>query len=250
MRMAIPLRVPDLTSFVPADPVSIPHGFTRREDREIAGFFAATLAWGQRPVILRNTLRLLQPMEGDPLRYILDASPRELRPLRSFVHRTFNGTDAVAFVHCLRHVYRHHGGLEALFTPQPGDDTDTGIHISRARSRFFEAGAPARTYKHFADPAQGSAAKRINLFLRWMVRRDEYGIDFGIWSGLTPARLICPLDVHSARMARTHGLLHRKQNDWQAALELTRQLRLLDPVDPVKYDLILFGSGVDQKPKR
>ena len=227
--------------------MSIPHGFSQKEDREIAGFLAATLAWGQRTTILNSCARLLAPMEGSPYAFVLNATTNDLKPFRSFVHRTFNGEDAVAFLRCLQHVYRNHGGLENIFRPLPDDAPDTGAHISRARRLFFEPEHPARTEKHFADPARGSAAKRINMFLRWMVRRDQQGVDFGLWSQLTPDQLICPLDVHSGRVARRLGLLQRKQDDWLAAVELTQQLRKIDPSDPVKFDIALFGLGVFEK---
>jgi uncharacterized protein (TIGR02757 family) len=234
-------------AFVATDPVSIPHGFSQKEDREIAGFLSATLAWGQRTTILNSCARLLAPMEGSPYAFVRNATTNDLKPFRSFVHRTFNGEDAVAFLRGLQHVYRNHGGLENIFRPLPDDAPDTGAHISRARRLFFEPDHPARTEKHFADPARGSAAKRINMFLRWMVRRDQQGVDFGLWSQLTPDQLICPLDVHSGRVARRLGLLKRKQDDWLAAVELTQQLRKIDPSDPVKFDIALFGLGVFEK---
>ncbi len=237
-------RLYNTPEFVATDPVSIPHGYTRKEDREVAGFLAATLAWGQRVTILRNCQKLLQPMDGAPYEFVLHASTAELRPFHSFVHRTFNGQDAVCFLLALRHVYRHHGGLEQIFSPLPNDVPDSGSHITRARNRFFEIAHPARSEKHFANPARGSAAKRINMFLRWMVRHDEQGVDFGLWKNFPTHQLICPLDVHSGRVARKLGLLSRKQDDWTAAVELTQNLRRIDPIDPVRFDIALFGLGV------
>jgi uncharacterized protein (TIGR02757 family) len=232
-------------SFIPSDPVSIPHRFRGKEEREISGFLAATLAWGRRDIILKSCDRLLRLMEDAPYDFVMNASAADLKPLNTFVHRTFNGTDAVAFVKSLQHVYRNHGGLEAIFTPLPTDEPDTGAHITRARGIFFELKHPTRTEKHFADPSRGSAAKRINMFLRWMVRRDENGVDFGIWKSISPAQLICPLDVHSGRVARKLGLLTHKQNNWKGAVELTANLRELDTEDPVRFDYVLFGLGVD-----
>ncbi|MFM2208200.1 MAG: hypothetical protein RL213_2175, partial [Bacteroidota bacterium] len=233
-------------SFIPSDPVSIPHRFRGKEEREISGFLAATLAWGRRDIILKSCDRLLRLMEDSPYDFVMNASASDLKPLNSFVHRTFNGTDAVAFVKSLQHVYRNHGGLEAIFTPLPTDEPDTGAHITRARHKFFELKHPQRTEKHFADPSRGSAAKRINMFLRWMVRRDENGVDFGIWKSISPAQLICPLDVHSGRVAREFGLLTRQQNNWKGAVELTSNLRKIDPEDPVRFDYALFGMGVNE----
>lgn len=234
-------------AFVASDPVRVPQAFTGKEDREIAGFLAATLAWGQRTTILNSCTRLLALMDDAPYAFVRNASPADLKSFRTFVHRTFNGDDAVAFLKGLQHVYRNYGGLENIFRPLPEDAPDTGAHITRARRLFFEADHPARTEKHFADPARGSAAKRINMFLRWMVRRDQQGVDFGLWQQLTPDQLICPLDVHSGRVARKLGLLRRKQDDWTAAVELTQHLRRIDPTDPVKFDIALFGMGVFEK---
>jgi uncharacterized protein (TIGR02757 family) len=232
------------TFFIETDPISIPHRFTLKEDREIAGFLAATLAWGQRVTILKNTSRLLAWMDDSPYDFICHHTAASLKPFRKFVHRTFNGEDAIAFIKCLKHVYLKQGGLENVFAPHPEDVPDGGQHISRARKLFFEIPHPLRSEKHFADPNRGSAAKRINMFLRWMVRKDSRGIDFGIWSHFTPRELICPVDVHSGRVARSLGLLHRKQDDWKAAVELTKALRVIDATDPVRFDFALFGLGV------
>lgn len=233
-------------TFISTDPVSIPHRFSNKEDIEIAGFLAATIAWGQRPTIIRNALHLLQLMDDAPHDFVQHAGARELKRLDGFVHRTFNGTDARCFVTALRHIYKKHGGLEAAF--------QTGLKqgnmheaISYFRRCFFEPAHPARTEKHVSDPAQGSAAKRIHMYLRWMVRRDKRGVDFGLWKSISPALLCCPLDVHSARVARKLGLLQRTQNDRKAVEELTANLRLLDARDPVKYDFALFGLGVFEK---
>lgn len=234
-------------SFIHSDPVSIPHLFSLKEDIEIAGFLAATIAWGQRPVILKNASRLMEWMDNSPHDFILHFKSPDLRPFRKFVHRTFNGTDCVYFLRALQHIYKHHGGLEKLFTAGISKgDSDLLPAIVHARKTFFKLPHQQRTEKHFSDPASGAAAKRINMFLRWMVRKDDCGVDFGIWN-ISAALLSCPLDVHSARVARKLGLLTRKQNDWKAVEELTSSLRKLDPLDPVKYDIALFGLGVFEK---
>jgi uncharacterized protein (TIGR02757 family) len=231
-------------SFIELDPVSIPHLFTEKEDIEIAGFFAATIAWGQRPTIIRNAKKLMQWMDNAPHDFVLNFEEEDLKPFKSFVHRTFNGNDCIYFLKALQNIYRHHSGLSHLFTiSSPGGDDGIKKAIVFCRNKFFELPHMKRTEKHFSNPADGSACKRINMYLRWMVRKDKAGVDFGIWKQ-SPSLLVCPLDVHSGRIARKLGLLKRKQNDWKAALELTQNLRKFDPSDPVKYDLALFGLGV------
>lgn len=237
------------TDFIPTDPISIPHRYTRAEDIEISGLFSATLAWGQRPTMLRNARDLMARMDDAPYDYVLQASEGELERLEGFVHRTFNTVDATWFVLALRHIYVHEGGLQAVFARalQPAD-ADLGPGLMALHRLFFALpGAPARTRKHLPDVARGSAAKRLNMYLRWMVRNDRRGVDFGLWVHLSPALLLCPLDVHSGRVARSLGLLHRTQDDWRAVQELTTHLRLLDPTDPVKYDFALYGLGVFEK---
>lgn len=234
--------------FIATDPVSIPLLFTGKQDIEIAGFLAATIAWGQRPTILRNAQWLLRHMDFDPHAYLLHASEKELKQFESFVHRTFNGTDCRFFMKALRKIYLHFDSLEDLFLVQDDPtETDYSNNIVRWRKYFFKTDHEQRTEKHFADPSAGSAAKRINMFLRWMVRKDNCGVDPGIWKKTDPARLICPLDVHSGRVARKLGLLKRNANDWKAAAELTDELRKMDPADPVKYDFALFGLGVFER---
>jgi uncharacterized protein (TIGR02757 family) len=233
--------------FIESDPVSIPHLFSSRADIEISAFLTASIAWGQRPVILSNARKLMALMDHTPQDFILHASPAELNKTDQFVHRTFNGTDARYFILGLRRVYKHHGGPEAVFLnglkKHPGD---MGSAIHFFREVFFEGKTPGRTAKHVADPLTGSSAKRINMFLRWMVRSDDNGVVFGLWKAVSPALLMCPLDVHSGRIAREFGLLHRQQNDWKAVVELTESLRQFDMNDPVKYDFSLFGLGVNR----
>jgi len=231
--------------FIEDDPISIPHNFSKKEDIEISGFFAATIAWGNRKMILRNANRLIQLMDYAPYDFIINFTENDLKPFDSFVHRTFNGIDCKYFLKAMKHIYTEKGGLENHFTNKPGRDMKE--LISGFRTVFFEEEHPARTEKHVANPAKGSSAKRINMFLRWMVRNDGRGVDFGIWKSVKSSQLYCPLDVHSGNIARRLGLLTRKQNDWKAVAELTGNLRLFDRTDPVKYDFSLFGLGVNEK---
>ncbi len=234
------------------DPVSIPHLFSKREDIEISAFFASMFAWGRREVILRNMHRLLDCMDNTPHDFILNHSPRELIPLFDVRHRTFNPVDMAYVISSLRRIYIAYGTLELAFI-HPADHTpDMYEGLIRFNHIFFPADSdfPARTRKHIATPAHGSACKRLNMFLRWMVRPDpEYQIDFGLWKTIDPSLLYCPLDVHSSTVARHYGLLNRTQNDWRAVEELTLNLRLLHPADPIRYDIALFGLGVSRSLK-
>ena len=233
-------------AFIDEDPVAIPHLFSQRADIELAGFLTALIAWGRRSSILASARRLVEAMDMAPHAFVVEGGPEDWARLEGFVHRTFNYTDCLALLRALRRVYREHDSLEAIFAGgmSPGSP-DVGPAIRHARATLV-AGRdfPARTHKHLADPGRGSSAKRINMFLRWMVRRDRRGVDFGLWTRLDPAQLICPLDVHTGNVARALGLLERKQNDWRAALELTQNLRTFCPTDPVRYDFSLFGLGV------
>jgi len=234
------------SKFIDADPISIPHRYTTNNDREISGFLAATFAWGQRPVIIKNGLQFMHLMDDAPFEFVMNASAAELKRLQHFVHRTFNGTDAVYFIRGLRHIYSKYGGMEPLFTEALENGNSMGEAISTFRTAFFEYKVPGRTAKHVADPLAGSTAKRINMFLRWMVRNDKAGVDFGIWKSIPSSALMCPLDVHSGRIARSLGLLISNQNNWKAVEELTVALRTFDKQDPVKYDFALFGLGVNE----
>ncbi len=229
--------------FIGTDPVSIPHRFTRKEDIEISGFMTATLSWGNRRSILNDANRLMQMMDYAPGDFILGASEAELKPLGSFYHRTFNGDDCLFFIRSLKNIYLNHKGLEAVLTTEP--DLKTGI--SAFKKIFQETEHLTRSEKHIADPQNGSSAKRILMFLRWMVRNDGRGVDFGLWKNINPAQLFIPIDVHSGSIARDLGLLKRTTNDWKAVEELTAILRQLDPEDPVKYDFALFGLGVFER---
>lgn len=232
-------------SFIKDDPVSIPHLFHKKQDIEIAGFFAAIFSWGNRTTIINKSKELMQLMHMEPYNFIQHHSAKELQQLLTFKHRTFNTTDLLYFIAFLHHHYQTHKSLETAFT-QWGNTVEemlTGFH-----HYFFSlAYAPARSKKHIATPQKKSNCKRLNMFLRWMVRRDDMGVDFGLWKKIQPAQLICPVDVHVARVAKRFGLLRRKQIDWLAAVELTNYLSTLDATDPVKYDFALFGLGVMEK---
>jgi uncharacterized protein (TIGR02757 family) len=228
-------------SFIESDPISIPHLFSKKQDIEIAGFLTATISWGNRKSIIANARKLLLMMDDDPHNFITEASESDLFQFRKFVHRTFNGEDCVFFLQSLKNIYTKHESMEELFLP-----SDNGIShsIGNFRKEFLFTPHQKRSEKHIADPFSGSSSKRINMFLRWMVRNDSRGVDFGIWKQIDPSRLICPLDVHVGNVARKLGLLTRKGNDWKAAEELTANLRKFDPADPVKYDFALFGLGI------
>ena len=229
--------------FIASDPIQIPHQFSKKEDIEIAGFLAATIAWGNRKSIINNANKLMGLLDNSPYDFILNHTESDLEKLLPFVHRTFNGNDCVQFIKSLQHIYKNYNGLEAVFAKHAeGEFLQTSI--SGFKRVFFEIDHLKRTEKHVSDPLRKSAAKRINMFLRWMVRNDNTGVDFGIWKSLSSSQLSCPLDVHSGNVARKLGLLHRKQNDAKALLELDSSLRELDKRDPVKYDFALFGLGV------
>jgi uncharacterized protein (TIGR02757 family) len=239
-------------SFIPSDPISIPHLFTRRQDIEIAGLFAAVLAWGNRTTIIGKSKELLQRMDMAPYDFCLNHRAADLKRLLEFKHRTFNDTDLLYFIAFLHHHYHQHISLETAFIA-PEDAYPEISHPAEKRLTHFHRyffsleDAPERTRKHIATPERGSACKRLNMFLRWMVRKDKAGVDFGIWQQIPASELICPLDLHVARVARKLGILKRKNNDWIAALELTDALKKLNPVDPVQYDFALFSLGVIEK---
>ncbi|AUP77811.1 TIGR02757 family protein [Flavivirga eckloniae] len=229
--------------FIESDPIQIPHQFSKKEDIEISGFLTATIAWGNRKSIINNAKRLMGFLDGAPFDFVINHSEIDLEKLAPFVHRTFNGDDCIQFIKSLKHIYKNHGGLESVFSKHV-EAKSLQVSISKFKSIFFEIDHLQRTQKHISDPVKNSAAKRINMFLRWMVRNDNAGVDFGIWKSLSPSQLSCPLDVHSGNVARKLGLLQRKQNDAKALLELDTALRELDADDPVKYDFALFGLGV------
>lgn len=239
-------------SFIAKDPISIPHDFTHTPDIEIAGFFAAIFAWGNRQTIINKAQELMNLMDRAPYDFCLNHRDTDLKKLLSFKHRTFNATDLLYFIAFLKMHYSTHPSLETAFTKgMHKKDTTVENALKGFYHYFFSLpDIPDRTRKHIASPEKNSSCKRLNMFLRWMVRRDKSGVDFGIWNQIAPAQLVCPLDVHVARVARELGILHRQQNDWQAALELTAYLRTLNKADPVKYDFALFGTGVVEKKSR
>lgn len=229
--------------FIESDPIQVPHQFSKKEDIEIAGFLTATIAWGNRKSIINNANKMMVLLDHAPYEFITQHQDSDLEALQSFVHRTFNGDDFMQFIISLKHIYNNHNGLESVFAKHAAlNSLQQSIH--ELKKLFFEVPHLERTKKHVSDPLKNSAAKRINMFLRWMVRNDNAGVDFGIWNNLSPAQLSCPLDVHSGNVARQLGLLKRKQNDAKALAELDKALRKLDANDPVKYDFALFGLGV------
>lgn len=229
--------------FIDSDPIQIPHLFTQKEDAEIAGFLAATIAWGNRKMIINNANKMVALMGNSPYDFVMSHNNTHLESLSAFVHRTFNGADFATFIIALKHIYTHHQGLEGIFAKHQNENSLQPA-ITAFKKIFFEIPHLQRTQKHVSNPMVGSAAKRINMFLRWMVRNDNAGVDLGLWKQIPAAALSCPLDVHSGNVARKLGLLNRKQNDAKALAELDTQLRLLDATDPVKYDFALFGLGV------
>jgi len=229
--------------FIKNDPIQIPHRFTKKQDVEISALFAALLAWGQRPTIIKKCNELLQRMDDAPHQFVTQHQDEDLKKLLGFCHRTFCDTDLLYFVEFLRTWYQQHDTLETAFLVGHNQRE----RLTNFHQRFFSLpDAPQRTRKHVATPARKSACKRVNMYLRWLVRHDDRGVDFGLWRRLSPAELIMPIDVHVERQARPLGLLSRKLVDWEAAEELTANLRLLDLTDPVKYDFALFGAGVDK----
>ena len=238
-------------SFIEKDPICIPHLFEKQQDIEIAAFFAAIFAWGNRTTIINKSKELMQKMDNTPHVFCLTHQPGDLKKLFGFKHRTFNDTDLLYCIAFLKAHYQNSDSLETAFFK----NYQTGKRIKNIeealqnfQSYFMSLeDAPQRTRKHISSPAAGSTCKRLNMFLRWMIRKDHTGVDFGIWKSITPSELIIPIDVHVARIARTLGILNRPQTDWQAALELTNYCRTLDSKDPVKYDFALFSLGVIEK---
>jgi uncharacterized protein (TIGR02757 family) len=236
-------------SFIERDPISIPHQFSRKQDIELMGFWAAVLAWGQRPVILKKANELVTLMDGDPYEFIRNHQESDLKRFLTFKHRTFNATDALYFLHFFRQYYQENDSLEDAFlgnsTGEPLPTVEQGLVAFHDRFCGLTDFFPERTRKHIATPARNSTCKRLLMFLRWMVRNDDRGVDFGIWKQIRPDQLVMPIDVHVNRVARQLKLINRPQTDWKAALELTETLRQFDPADPVRYDFALFGLGVE-----
>jgi uncharacterized protein (TIGR02757 family) len=236
-------------SFIQNDPISIPHLFTKKQDIEIAGFFAAIFSWGNRTTIISKSKELLQLMDNAPYDFCMNRDYGRLKRLTGFKHRTFNATDLLYFVEFLNFHYSKHDSLETAFTMGMNKkDKTVESGLNGFYHYFFSLpDIPERTRKHIASPEKNSSCKRLNMFLRWMVRSDDKGVDFGIWKNISPTRLICPVDVHVARVAQQLQILHHTKTNWQTALELTAYLRTLDMADPVKYDFALFGTGVMER---
>ena len=231
--------------FIPLDPISIPHKFNKLQDIEISGFWVAMLSWGQRKTIINKGHELMNLMDNSPYDFVMNCSDNDLKRLTRFKHRTFNSTDTLYFVDFFKSFYKVHNSLEQAFLPNGNSANDIKSSLSYFHKQFFESDhAPDRTKKHVATPDRNSACKRINMFLRWMVRKDDCGVDFGIWKKIRTRDLICPCDVHVERTARQLGLINRKQTDWKMACELTESLKQFDREDPVKYDFALFGLSV------
>jgi uncharacterized protein (TIGR02757 family) len=235
----------DQPRFIQDDPVSIPHLFKRKQDIEIAGFFAAIFSWGNRKTIIKKSIELMRLMDNAPYEFCINNTDEDLKGLLNFSHRTFNSTDLLYFISFFHFHYKHSETLETAFTR--GGKTVEEMLIGFHRYFFSLEFVPARTMKHIATPERNSSCKRLNMFLRWMVRKDNNGVDLGIWEKISPAQLICPIDLHVARVAKRLGLISGKQSGWKSALELTSRLREFDPEDPVKYDFALFGLGIIDK---
>lgn len=235
--------------FIENDPITIPHAYQKKQDIEITGFIASMLAWGQRVTIIRKCRELFAMMDNAPYDFIMNHQEDDLKPILAFKHRTFNPTDALYFIEFFRFHYSAYESLEDAFLQGvPGDAPNTYPHLVGFFNHFFSlSDHPVRTYKHIPNPDRKSACKRMNMFLRWMVRADDRGVDFGIWDRIKPSQLVCPCDLHVDRVGRKLGLISRKQTDWATAMELTDNLKRLDPDDPVKYDFALFGLGVEEK---
>jgi uncharacterized protein (TIGR02757 family) len=231
--------------FISDDPIQVPHRFSKKEDIEISAFLTALIAWGQRKTIIRNAESLMERMDHQPHAFLMGMSKGEEEGFHNFVHRTFNGIDCCFFIQRLSKLYKKEGGLEgtlAILVAEQG----TAAGLSAFKDLFFQGSPPARSKKHLADPLAGSSAKRLNMFLRWMVRDASKGVDFGLWKGVSPSQLSMPLDVHTGNVGRSLSILKHKQNNWKAVAELDASLRRMDPLDPVKYDFALYGLGVHE----
>lgn len=234
-------------NFIENDPISIPHRFKSKQDIEISGFFAAILAWGQRKTIINKCLELLELMDNSPFDFIKNHQDTDLKRFLNFKHRTFNATDTLYFIEFFKDYYTKFDSLEnAFLIGHSLENQNIKKELINFQKFFFSLeNAPNRTQKHIATPARNSACKRINMFLRWMVRKDNNGVDFGIWKNISPSQLVCPCDVHVERVGKKLGLISRPTTDWQMAEELTENLKRIDPNDPVKYDFALFGLGIE-----
>ncbi|MEA4935651.1 MAG: TIGR02757 family protein [Paludibacter sp.] len=237
----------DVPAYIDDDPIQIPHLFSKKEDVEISAFLASAIAWGQRRTIITNARKLISWMDDAPYDFVMHADKEDFNIVDKFIHRTFNGIDCMYFLQAIRNIYKYHNGLENVF--QQGFDKDNTIYsaLYHFRTVFFELPHATHTEKHLGDVSRNAAAKRLNMFLRWMVREDERGVDFGLWKDIPASALMLPLDVHTGNVGRALGLLTRKQNDWKSVEEITGALRRFDAKDPVKYDYALFGMGLNRE---
>lgn len=233
-------------NFIETDPIQVPKQFSEKENIEISGFLTATISWGNRPAIIKNATRLMALLDNQPHDFILNSSDIEIERLKKFVHRTFNGNDCIYFIHSLRNIYKYHGGIQAVFESGFRYNNNIQSALAHFYKIFFEIEGE-RTRKHISNVEKGASAKRLNMYLRWLVRKDKTGVDFGLWDGIPTSELMLPLDVHTGNVGRKLGLLTRKSNDWKAVSEITTALRKFDASDPVKYDFALFGLGVFEK---
>jgi uncharacterized protein (TIGR02757 family) len=233
------------TGFIEKDPVSIPRRFTEKRDIEIAGFLTATISWGRRDLILAAANKLIRMMGDSPFNFLMDADSRDIKHFQDFYYRTFQGVDCMYFLNSLKDIYTRYDSMECLVSESLNEGLGIKGGIMNLRSHFFKLPHQRRTEKHFANPLRGAAGKRLNMFFRWMIRKDDRGVDFGLWEQIPASELLIPLDFHSGNIARKLGLLKRNANDWKAVEELTANLRLFDADDPVKYDYALFGLGVN-----
>tara|TARA_B100000989_G_scaffold268099_1_gene222588 strand:+ start:240 stop:1007 length:768 start_codon:yes stop_codon:yes gene_type:complete len=231
-------------NFIDSDPVQIPHRFTEKNDIEVSAFLTSIISWGNRKMIINNADKMMKIMGDSPFDFVINASEKNIESI-SFVHRTFNSDDFKFFIMSLKNIYLNHGGLENTFSPKK-DDQWVFNSITKFKKIFFSIDHMRRTTKHISDPVKRSACKRINMFLRWMVRKDKNGVDFGIWKKILPSILSCPLDTHTLRISKALNLISRSQNDIKTLIQLDEKLRHFDPIDPVKYDYALFGLGVDK----
>ena len=231
--------------FIEADPISIPHSFECQEDREIAGFLAATIAWGNRKAIVKSARRMVEMMDNAPFDFTMNASAEDLQPLLRYVHRTFNGQDFTDFILALRGLCSKWGSVgEAVQGLYEREGSIQGV-LAELRREFFEVEHSPHCEKHLSSIAKGASCKRLNMYFRWFVRHDERGVDFGEWRRVPMSALYLPLDVHTGNMGRALGLLRRRQSDWKATVEITESLREFDAEDPVRFDFSLFGAGID-----
>ena len=230
--------------FIESDPISIPHMFTKKEDIEISGFLTSVISWGRRPAILKNAHKLMELMDNAPYDFLMNSKDVDLKRFEDFIYRTFNSDDCIFLITALRNIYKKSDSLEAIANNSFINNGNIFSVIVSLRDAILQTPHLKRSEKHLGNPLTGSAAKRINMYLRWMVRKDNSGVDFGIWKDIPQSALMCPLDVHSGNVARKLGLLNRKQNDWKSVEQLTSKLRTFDKNDPIKYDYALFGIGV------